>query len=334
MKRNILKYLTLGIVALTLFTACRKDGFVSDDTKLGDKGATFVKVLEGPSNALFFSPFTTIKTVDLFSVRRDAASSASLNTAISVKLTENAAALAAYNLANATNFVTLDPAIYTLPTNSSIIKTATGYTFNFAAGEFSKELTILLNGALFDLTKKYALAFNITDAGNGATTTATSQKSIIVLISIKNKYDGNYTVTGTMSDIANANLSHVNNVTGIGAPVTLQLRTVSATKCAVYEAVNINNYSAPISNAGGLSQYGSFSIIIEFDPVTNKPIAVTNYYGQPAGNGRYAGLDATGINTWVGGTMKIKYNMFQPSVVPLPSARTTWVEEWQYTGPR
>lgn len=344
MKQYILRSLSFAFILSTLFVSCRKDSFVSDANELGDKGATFVKVLEGPVNALFFSPFTDIKKIDLFSVRREANSADQLNTPSKVTLTANPAAITAYNTKNSETFEVLPDAIYTLVTNSSIVKTSTGYEFNFSAGEFAKELAINLNGSLYDLSKKYALAFDITTA-SGATITKTEKKSIIVLISIKNKYDGVYSVEGTMSDVANTTLSHFSNFinssanTFTKAPYKLQLRTISATKCAAYDAEFFGDgnsaYQMPITSGTTYSRYGNFGIIIEFDPATDKIIAVTNYYGQPASNTRSAQLDASGINTWSNGTMKIKYNMLQPSVVTTaPFIRTTWDETWQYLGPR
>ncbi len=344
MKHNILRSLSLLFITSVALFSCREDKFINSDTELGGKGVTFVKVLEGPVNPIFFTPFTDIKKVDLFSVRRDNNSPAQLNSATKVKLTENAAAITAYNTANTETFEVLPASIYTLVTNPSIVKTATGYEFNFASGEFAKELTINLNGALFDLSKKYALAFDITDGG-GATITKTAAKSIIVLISLKNKYDGIYSVEGTMVDIISPTLSHFSNFINSAAntftdkPYKLQLRTVSATKCAAYDEEffgdGANAFQMPITSGVTYSRYGSFGIIIEFDPVTDKVVAVTNYYGQPAANTRAARLDPSGVNTWSGGTMKITYNMQQSSAVPVaPNVRTTWDETWQYLGAR
>jgi hypothetical protein len=89
--------------------------------------------------------------------------------------------------------------------------------------------------------------------------------------------------------------------------------------------------------ADAISYYGSFGLILTFDPLTNKVASVTNYYGQPAGNSRYAQLDASGANVYDPGTktVTIKYNMCQPSVVTVaPFIRTTWDEVWTYKGAR
>ena len=83
----------------------------------------------------------------------------------------------------------------------------------------------------------------------------------------------------------------------------------------------------------GYATRGAFSVIVEFDPITGNPVAVTNKAGQPAANTRYGQLDASGVNTYdpVSKTITIKYNMCQPSVIPAPpSIRTTWDEVWKF----
>jgi hypothetical protein len=60
-----------------------------------------------------------------------------------------------------------------------------------------------------------------------------------------------------------------------------------------------------------------------------------NAYGQPASNGRYAQLDPTGVNTWdpVTKTLKVKYFMFQPSVIAV-GPRVSFNETFTYVGVR
>ncbi len=68
MKFNIINKIILVAGMALLFTACIKDDV--DDTTT--QGSTFVKLLESPQNAIFFEPFTEIRTVELFSLRKDA----------------------------------------------------------------------------------------------------------------------------------------------------------------------------------------------------------------------------------------------------------------------
>jgi hypothetical protein len=118
-------------------------------------------------------------------------------------------------------------------------------------------------------------------------------------------------------------------------PLQIELRTISPTQCALFDPTVVGNYASPIwsTSANSFSQYGAFSVIVEFDPITGNPVAVTNKAGQPAANTRYGQLDASGVNTYdpVSKTITIKYNMCQPSVIPAPpSIRTTWDEVWKF----
>ena len=113
-----------------------------------------------------------------------------------------------------------------------------------------------------------------------------------------------------------------------------------------YTTLNTN----PIQNTG----YGSFGVMITFDPATNKVAKVRNYYGDPtqgpanalgnpaigtgpplyqASNTRYAILNPTGANAVAGNkNISVKYLMFHPSAVP-SGPRTTFTQTFEYIGP-
>ena len=140
-----------------------------------------------------------------------------------------------------------------------------------------------------------------------------------------------------MVDVANAALTHANVGLAAGGydPLQIELRTISPTQCALFDITVVGNYASPIwsTSANSFSQYGAFSVIVEFDPITGNPVAVTNKAGQPAANTRYGQLDASGVNTYdpVSKTITIKYNMCQPSIVLVdPYIRTTWDEVWKF----
>ncbi|WP_395802930.1 hypothetical protein [Daejeonella sp.] len=183
MKRNIFKYLVFVITLATTITSCRKDEFVGDND-LGDKGQTILKFAEGPTKTFLFEAFTNIKPISAFSLVRDVNSNESLSTASSVELVK-AAVPAGYTF--------LPDNIFTLQTSSAakFVKSANGFTVNFAPGVFAADFEINLNGALLDPTLKYAVAYTIGNTG-GATVTAGTQKSITVVFTVLNKYDGMY----------------------------------------------------------------------------------------------------------------------------------------------
>lgn len=332
-----MKFLSIKSIAAFLFAGMVMTSCIKEEANpLGSEGNTLVKVLEAPEKKIFFSPFDDVKTVDLFSLRRDANSQTALSTPSTIKLTFSQEMIDEYNDANGENFEAMPDSIFTFKENSSIVKTADGFQMDYANGDFAKELTILLNGAKWDISHKYAFAYVVSEAGGNQL--SSGKDSVIVLISVKNKWDGIYDVTGTMTDVVNPAFVHstvaLNGVYGIGQEY--HLITVSPTECAVYDNSVFGDYIVPISTGGGtgLSGYGSFALLVEFDPETDEIVKVSNYYGTPA-NTRAAVLDESGENRYVDGTINIKFHMLQPSVVPAaPHIRSSWNDTWKYIGSR
>ena len=252
MKRNIFKYLLFGVILSVGFTSCRKDEFVGDN-QLGDNGKTILKFAEGPSKTLLFEAFTNIKPVNGFSLVRDANSSASLNAASSVELVK-AAVPAGYTF--------LPDNIFTLQTSSAAkyVKTATGYTVNFAPGLFAADFAINLNGALLDPKLKYALAFTIGNTG-GATVTASTKKTITVLFTILNQYDGVYRFEEVSQFYRFTNGVAVVDALG-GTLVGLPNRAFTTIDG------NTLTWTPLWANGGGVGGVNDFRLYV--DPVTNQ----------------------------------------------------------------
>lgn len=319
--KNIFQYLFLFSIVSFLLSSCVKN----DVKKLGDAGKTYLKILESPENKLFFEPFSGNRNVSLFSLRRDANSKAELNKPVTINFRIDTAAIRAYNTANNETFERLPDSLFTL--GAGITKTGTlTYQVSLNPGEFAKDFMISLNGSKWDLSKKYTMPFVITDPGG--LTLSSDMDQTMTFISIKNKWDGVYEITGAMVDNANAAL------TGY-YPIEWDLVTSGTSQLVAYDNKNLGFPGHLISNAGSLSYYGSFGLVINIDPNTNKITSVTNYYGQPAANTRSAQLDPTGLNYYdpATKTFYVKYFMMQPSVVP-SGPRTTFDEVWKYIGPR
>jgi hypothetical protein len=313
------------LLLLLAFTTIVGSSCVKNDVKeLGDAGRTYIKFLEAPEQKLFFEPFTGTKSVNLFSLRRDANSNAALNQSVTVSLKVDTAALRAYNTAHSTTFELLPDSLITVPAGFTKTGPLT-YTTTFAPGEFAKEFTVALNGSKWNLSHTYAMPFTIQDAG-GVIKSA-DKGDYIPLISVKNKYDGKYEVTGTMEDAGAA-------LTGL-FPFNYYLITTGPNSVAGYDPDYWDDYFIPIMSGGSVSGYGSFSPIFTFD-ANNKITSVVNRYGQPAGNGRYAQLDPSGVNAYdpATKTIQVKFFMFQPSVVPLPNPRVKFDWTLTYKGPR
>lgn len=221
---------------------------------------------------------------------------------------------------------TVDPAKFTpfilLPSN---LYTIASFDVPVKKGVASAELPILFNSAAMSLTAKYCLPLSIASvSGDSKAVIAENFKSILMYVQLKNKYDGLYEVNGTMVDAANGAL------TGF-YPWQVALVTNGASQVILYD--NDAGFAVRhlILNNGGLSYYGNFGVLMNFDPATNKVTSITNYFGQGTG-GRSGELDASGLNTWDPATkeMKVKYWMNQPGA----THRTSFDETFTYTGVR
>ncbi|MCR8557826.1 DUF4361 domain-containing protein [Mucilaginibacter sp. BJC16-A38] len=244
MKTKILQYLALACLLITVFSSCRKESFGGKENS--QAGKTYVWITEAPELDQHFDVFTDIKLVTMFTIRRDPANKADLQKAVTVTikslgqdqldvLTDTAGYTDLFPLSN----------LYTMPTAANIAsggiftgtggitKTATGFTVNFAAGEFAKSIIFFIDGSKLDLTKKYGSAFQITNFGGF--TTKTGYGAIVATVGIKNKYDGVYHADGTF--------------TRYSAPgVFLDSRTINQDK--TLGTVDANTVSSTVADLG------------------------------------------------------------------------------------
>lgn len=186
---KIIKYITGVLFTGILFSSCIKE----DAPALGTKGSPFIKILEAPSNNLYFSPFSTIDTVDLFSLRREEVSPEAMSAARTVQLTIDTAAITAYNDSNGTSYELLPDSLYTLVGGNNSVS-GTSVTITIPADEIGSEFYVALNGAKWDVTHKYALFLRITDASGS--NIRSGQNEIFITLEIKNEWDGDYQSTG------------------------------------------------------------------------------------------------------------------------------------------
>ena len=223
MKPKFLFILCSFLVSLGIIS-CIKD----DVVPAGDAGKTFLKFNDGPTKAFFYSPFSDIKDVTVFNIRRDPNSEAALNKAQSVTVKLVPQLITDYNTANGTNFELLPANFYTYNFEPGMSVVGSDFTINYAAGEFAKNLAIKLDGAQWlDLSKSYALAYVVTNtAGN---TLSTARDTMMTFFSIKNKYDGVYEVSGTMVDLLGTRFGRY--------PKTVELRTTGANQVIVVDMV-------------------------------------------------------------------------------------------------
>ena len=342
------------------FASCIK----KDVTPLGTEGTTIVKILGGGTPAtLKKNPIDFVNVpqqILVADIRKDAPNNGALNSATTVIVKDDTAAVRAAN----PSYIILPAAWYTIQADAPKVGGVGGtWTFTFKDGDFSKPIYITIpNATLLNPSALYALGFTIT--GVSADGKISYQKSIVVEIGAKNQWDGIYAVTGPLVDLANPNLVQWNDpasgdpfADSHGGAWEAHLVTTGASECVVIDNTIWGCPAHPLVQVSpfGYSGYSAVGMIVRFDAATNTVAKVFNYYGDPtrgpatalgnpaggsgppnyaASNTRRLDLDPSGVNAVQGNRdILIKYLMTQPSVIPV-GPRTYINEKWAYTGPR
>lgn len=305
-----LKYLIAIFVASILFASCLKSKNGLLENLANGPGSILVSiydiVLEGGSTDKTFAlegnpPVETLNLITLkLSAPKEKPSSD-----ISATITVDNSGIPAGFIPLPANAYSISSMTIKIPKDSGVVV-----------------IPITITKATLDPSKQYALGIKLSTVSEGII--SPTGNYFVVKFLVKNKYDGIYKVTGTLVDRVNSNL------TG-NYPLEFELRSTGANTNAVFDH-STGTQTHLILNGGAPSQYGSFGLNITFDLVTNKITSVVNAFGQPAGNGRSAALDPTGINAYdpASKTIRIKYSLLQPGT----TVRTTFDETWVYTGPR
>jgi hypothetical protein len=312
---------TLLIVSTVLAFSCKKPGI----SEISSEGQTLIKFPESDFQLVAFNLVSTPQSFDV-DVRRDAANESELSKSVSVIVTLDPTVITAYNTAHSTSYIALASGDFAI--DASTPRNGNNITVNFAPGEFAKPIKITVpNASTLNPNNAYALGFRIASA-DGAK--ISQLKTILVEVGLKNKYDGRFTMTGTMVDVTTSALV-------LKQPTEIHLVTVGGAAVEMYNAgtaVSSFLYLFPIMNGAAESAYGSFLPIFNFD-ANNNVISVVNSYGQPASNTRSAQIDPTGINKWneATKTLRVKFFMFQPNTVAV-GPRTTFDLTFTYLGSR
>ena len=314
--------LLLPVVALSLFfTSCIKNNV----TDLTTQGSTFIKISSNRNNSIFFSPFTDVKMVPLVNVRKDANTNESLQKLSEVTITGVPGMVDRYNADNGTNFEQLPDSLYTL--DPSVSKSGNIYTITFNPGDFSFDFPIHLDGSKWDLSRKYALGFALTDPGTG-NKISNGLDSVIALISIKNAYDGTYRYDMcTYHPSGNPNYDC--------GTTEVELHTTSNYSCKVYWPLG-GDYGGPMVYGGGLSWFGAQEPEYTVNPATNKVTVQNAYIGATT---FYTTITAaSGFDTRYEPSEKkfyIRYGYnYDPGPVFNPANTREWTLELTYLGPR
>lgn len=318
MKKVSLFVRLLAVAACLSNTGCLKDDSQPDFTQ--NKAVVELPIGSSAGNGggnSIAAAFTVSDTPSDYLVWVNYAAPDANDKDVVVTLAIDTAVLGKFNRINGKNYILIPPAGITIPSASITIP----------KGQRKVQFPVKINTNVLDPTKTYGLPLAITDASGY--TISGNFGTLVTVISLKNKWDGVYEVTGTMVDHTNSSL------TGL-YPRTLQLVTQGPTSVAIYDPGQ-NVFGHGISNSGSTTVYGSFTPVFTINPVDNKVTAAVNYYGQPsADNSRACRLDASGDNVFTmsedGSTpvsLKVKYVMTQSG-----SDRTFFDETWTYKSSR
>jgi len=312
MKYNLLRFFIVPLFFAFLFS-CQKTNVLN--------GAG-INVISFPAyaNVYSYDLVAGTQTFSILTIQRDIPSNAVLNTSQTVTVQLDTNVINTYNTANSSSYKLLAPSAYTFDASNPL--TAGNVVITFAPGEYSKVIKINL-----DLTQlpagNNAIGFTITQTTLGVISNQSSHA--FVAVGAKNRFDGEYTLTGTMIDNYNGAL------TG-NYPVDVFLISNGPLQAQMYDNSVPGLYHS-ILNAGSLSYYGALGVVFNFN-TDNSVASVVNLYGQPASNTRFLTLDPSGVNTWdpVTKTLKVRYWMDQPSKIN--GHRTSFDETYTFKGPR
>lgn len=256
---KMLAFALLGIIA-----SCIKD----EVSPLGNKGTTLIKFNDGPQKAYFFSPFADEKKVNVFNFRRDPNSNSELQKPATITITAAPDVVTKYNDDNNETYELLPESFYTFDNDEGVTMNGDDFTFNFAAGEFAKNVNVVIDGSQWtDLSKKYALAFVVsnTDGYN----LSVEKDTMITFFSIKNEWEGIYSVeSGTVtrytaplvpespSPLSGSLAGNPDVILSTAGQYTLSVPIAGVTGCL--------KWTGGVSSVGGID-----GLTFTIDPVTN-----------------------------------------------------------------
>ena len=322
MKKYFLKTLSVLLATATL-SSCLKDDSMVLNPENGHNVIEFVNTTDinvhGSAIPLYVHSYEIVPEVTLpVSVSYSGPEAvAPQDITVDIVVADNAP-IDLYNEEQGTEYEMMAAENYTVSATQVVIK----------KGQRRASFEVKFKPNTFDLSKSLVLPLKISSVSSGIISGNFS--TILLNAGAKNKYDGNYKVEATAPMVDNT----VPSITGY-YPLDSDLHTTGPNSVVMFCYTYLGGLQGhPIKSAGASSYYGSFAPVFTMDE-SGKVVSVTNYYGQPAGNGRSAVLDPTGVNKFTinadgSRTLEVNYFMLQPG----STIRTTFSEKWTFVKPR
>ncbi len=312
-------------LGICLITSCAKeDNIFTDDGNGGANGIVELGDLAPRATSTAFAAAipnsydAEIVTVDLpITVNYSGVNGAPEDVTVTMAISNDVTT--AFNTGFATTYQSMPTRLYTVPS----------YTVTIPKGKKSATFIIKVLPSSFtaaDLSLKYAFGIKIASTSKGIV--SGNYGSGLWPITVKNKYDGVYSVTGSIIDYTNAAFAGT-------YPQTVHLVTTGANTNVVnyfYIANALNRYY--FLNGTSATYYGNWCPIFTFNLSTNAVTSVTNVYGQNVGdnsNERSGRIDNTTTYYYDPATKKITivYYLIQAGAI-----KTKFTEVYTYTKAR
>jgi hypothetical protein len=251
------KYSLLTLAGAALFlSSCLKDKNV-EDRIYGMGGISDVKLVElpqAPEQTIAMNFFNRDTTFNLLAVRLNSDQPASQD--IKVTLVPNPTLVADYNAAHGTN--------YTVP--GSNVYTVDNLTVTIPAGQREGYVKVTTNPANV-AQGTYAIGFSIGSVSDNSIVLSENYKNLLVILSVKNKYDGIYSLKGFVTMGGNTPIKEISVPCGNSLEVELATAGISS----------VTMSHQPVYTNSGPSYFnGLFPIRVTFNETTDKVTAVSN----------------------------------------------------------
>jgi hypothetical protein len=328
MKKIISSSLLLFALAV-VFTGCLKDkGFDNRSYGINDPdtqapGVGF-PLGSRPKNDYGLDVSASPQTVPgLVYINLEAGNPAKSN--VNITISNNTTALLnAYNLANGTNILALPTTVWSVPTSLVIP----------AGGRNIQDIITISNTTSLNPNNQYAIGLTIT-AVDGGYKIAENLKNLFIVFSVKNKYDGKYSMNGRFY--------HPSLQADFAPHITfnVECHTAGPNNVVVYWPL-YGGYYTPLSSAGNpICCFTAQSLGLAVNPATN---VVTCYNADPAGTIIYSQVTSSGSfglpvynpSMWDDLNKKFNisfgYNLTSGTMVA--GVSRGWIETLTRTGPR
>jgi Domain of unknown function (DUF1735) len=306
MKRN---YLSLSwlLAGLLLVSSCKRDFIYGDITPNTERVIVEYADAHNAQNvAMDYSPgVITVDIADLqFMVR------SVVKKDVTVSIIPNADVVVDYNADNGTNYTSVPFSVYSFVSNEIVLSPA----------QRKKKVSIRIKPS--DVaTGEWAIGLSILSVSSGEVSQVAGK--IMVVLSVKNKYDGRYHMKGFYTRTDNA---------AYNGPfeVDVEMITTGPNSVAMYWT-DAGGFAQPFWDAGSgdLTAFGNVGPEAIFN-ATDQITSVNNYTGDPA-TGPFMTPSAGANSRYVTGATPVIYLKYYYNTNP---ANRIFADTLTYTGPR